>query len=148
MIAGYIIAIILLLALSGFFSGSETALTAASRARMHQLEKDGDKRATAVNRLIANREGQYEWAIFTLNTNELMRQYEARFPLLQMETVAQEAKRTGQGAAVLGLILGLIGAFSLNLPVTAQQPADLFGGSTAGPADLYPGFPPAAADRP
>ncbi|HPE49110.1 MAG TPA: HlyC/CorC family transporter [Hyphomonas sp.] len=57
MIAGYIIAIILLLALSGFFSGSETALTAASRARMHQLEKDGDKRATAVNRLIANREG-------------------------------------------------------------------------------------------
>lgn len=45
--------------------------------------------------LIANREGQYEWAIFTLNTNELMRQYEARFPLLQVDTVAQEAKRTG-----------------------------------------------------
>ena len=57
MIAGYIIAIIILLALSGFFSGSETALTAASRARMHALEKDGDKRAEAVNRLIANREG-------------------------------------------------------------------------------------------
>jgi len=57
MIAGYIIAIAELLALSGFFSGSETALTAASRARMHQLEKDGDKRATAVNKLIANREG-------------------------------------------------------------------------------------------
>lgn len=45
--------------------------------------------------LIANRDGQYEWAIFTLNTNELMRQYEARFPLLQVDTVAQEAKRTG-----------------------------------------------------
>ena len=57
MIAGYILSIIVLLALSGFFSGSETALTAASRARMHQLEKDGDKRAAAVNRLIANREG-------------------------------------------------------------------------------------------
>ncbi|HRX74407.1 MAG TPA: CNNM domain-containing protein, partial [Hyphomonas sp.] len=57
MIAGYIIAIMVLLALSGFFSGSETALTAASRARMHALEKDGDKRAAAVNRLIANREG-------------------------------------------------------------------------------------------
>lgn len=57
MIAGYIIAIFVLLALSGFFSGSETALTAASRARMHQLEKDGDKRAAAVNRLISNREG-------------------------------------------------------------------------------------------
>ncbi len=49
-------AIIGLLALSGFFSGSETALTATSRARMHQLEKKGDHRAKRVNRLIAARE--------------------------------------------------------------------------------------------
>ena len=56
MIAGYLIAIFVLLCLSGFFSGSETALTAASRARMHQLEKEGDKRARAVNRLLSNRE--------------------------------------------------------------------------------------------
>ena len=57
MIIGTIIAIIVLLALSGFFSGSETSLTAASRARMHQLEKDGDERAAKVNKLIADREG-------------------------------------------------------------------------------------------
>ena len=56
MIAGYIIAILVLLGMSAFFSGSETALTAASRARMHQLEKEGDKRAAAVNRLISDRE--------------------------------------------------------------------------------------------
>jgi len=56
MVVGYIIAIAILLAMSGFFSGSETALTAASRARMHQLEKEGDKRAAAVNRLISDRE--------------------------------------------------------------------------------------------
>ncbi|MEQ9506512.1 MAG: HlyC/CorC family transporter [Hyphomonas sp.] len=56
MIAGYLIAIALLLCMSAFFSGSETALTAASRARMHQLEKEGDKRAKAVNRLLGNRE--------------------------------------------------------------------------------------------
>ncbi|MFN4184604.1 MAG: HlyC/CorC family transporter [Hyphomonas sp.] len=56
MIAGYVIAIVILLMISGFFSGSETALTAASRARMHALEKDGDKRARTVNRLLANRE--------------------------------------------------------------------------------------------
>jgi len=56
MIAGYLIAIFVLLCLSAFFSGSETALTAASRARMHQLEKEGDKRALAVNRLLARRE--------------------------------------------------------------------------------------------
>lgn len=56
MIAGFIAAIVLLLCLSAFFSGSETALTAASRARMHQLEKEGNKRARAVNRLLAKRE--------------------------------------------------------------------------------------------
>ena len=45
-----------LLALSAFFSGSETALTATSRARMHKLESDGDQRAGAVNVLIQDRE--------------------------------------------------------------------------------------------
>ena len=39
-----------------FFSGSETALTAVSRGRMHQLEKDGSRAAANVNRLVANRE--------------------------------------------------------------------------------------------
>jgi len=53
MIAG---AIVVLLMLSAFFSGSETALTAASRARMHQLEKAGDKRAGTAGRLIEIRE--------------------------------------------------------------------------------------------
>ncbi|MFN3610098.1 MAG: HlyC/CorC family transporter [Hyphomonas sp.] len=56
MIAGYVVAIVILLMISAFFSGSETALTAASRARMHALERDGDKRARTVNKLIANRE--------------------------------------------------------------------------------------------
>jgi len=56
MIIGSIISIIFLLALSGFFSGSETALTAASRARMHKLEQDGNPRAKRVNLLISDRE--------------------------------------------------------------------------------------------
>ena len=51
-----VIVIPLLIVLSGFFSGSETALTAASRARMLQLEKTGDQRATLVGRLIRDRE--------------------------------------------------------------------------------------------
>jgi soluble lytic murein transglycosylase len=45
--------------------------------------------------LIASREGQHEWAIFTLNTDTLLRQYQARFPLLHSKAVEQEAKRTG-----------------------------------------------------
>ena len=47
--------ILLCVALSAFFSASETALTAASRARMHALEKNGDRRAALVNRLMASR---------------------------------------------------------------------------------------------
>ncbi|MGB0261753.1 MAG: HlyC/CorC family transporter [Henriciella sp.] len=57
MIIGTTFAVLALLGLSGFFSGSETALTAASRARMHQLESNGDRRAALVNRLISDREG-------------------------------------------------------------------------------------------
>ena len=45
-----------LLALSGVFSAAETALTGASRARMHQLERDGDGRARRVNRLLDKQE--------------------------------------------------------------------------------------------
>jgi Mg2+/Co2+ transporter CorB len=43
--------IFVLLLLSAFFSGSETALTAASRPLMHQLEQSGNRRARLVNRL-------------------------------------------------------------------------------------------------
>jgi len=40
-----------LLFLSGFFSGSETALTAASDSRLHNWEKEGNKRAALVNKI-------------------------------------------------------------------------------------------------
>jgi Mg2+/Co2+ transporter CorB len=48
--------IVICLVLSFFFSGSETALTAFSRARMLQLEKNGNARARLVNRLVETRE--------------------------------------------------------------------------------------------
>jgi len=51
----FVIVIICLL-LSAFFAGSETALTASSRASMARLEKQGNKRAALVNRLLASRE--------------------------------------------------------------------------------------------
>ncbi|MGL5116736.1 MAG: HlyC/CorC family transporter, partial [Beijerinckiaceae bacterium] len=49
-------AVVVLLAISAFFSMSETAITASSRARMHALEAAGDKRAAVVNRLLALRD--------------------------------------------------------------------------------------------
>ncbi len=48
-----LIAIFALLLISAFLSGSETALTAASRARIHALEQDGSTRAGLVNRLLS-----------------------------------------------------------------------------------------------
>jgi Mg2+/Co2+ transporter CorB len=49
-------AVIVCLLLSAFFAGSETALTASSRASMSRLEKQGNKSAGIVNRLLAQRE--------------------------------------------------------------------------------------------
>ncbi len=52
-IAGSVLALIIL---SAFFSGSETALTATSRARMHELERKGVPGARSVKALIQRRE--------------------------------------------------------------------------------------------
>ena len=48
--------ILVLIVLSFLFSGTETGMTAVSRARLHTLESNGDKRAGLVNRLIARRD--------------------------------------------------------------------------------------------
>lgn len=52
----YLLAIIVLLAVSAFFSGSETALTAVSKVRMHHLKQEGSRRAAHVGALIEKRE--------------------------------------------------------------------------------------------
>jgi len=49
-------AIIALLLISAYFSGSETALTAASRLRIHQLAKQGNRRAKLVIDLFDRKE--------------------------------------------------------------------------------------------
>ncbi|HEX3859208.1 MAG TPA: CNNM domain-containing protein, partial [Pseudolabrys sp.] len=51
-----LVIIFICLLLSAFFAGSETALTASSRASMARLEKRGDRRAGIVNRLLEQRE--------------------------------------------------------------------------------------------
>jgi len=49
------LAIAVLLVLSAFFSGSETALTAASPARIHHLKRRGNKHARIVEDLVSRR---------------------------------------------------------------------------------------------
>src|SRR5262245_27360657 len=51
-----LVAITALLIFSAFFSGSETALTAVSKARMHHLASEGSWRAKQVSSLIGDRE--------------------------------------------------------------------------------------------
>jgi len=51
-----LVVVIVCLLLSAFFAGSETALTASSRVSMARLEKQGNRRAGIVNRLLAQRE--------------------------------------------------------------------------------------------
>jgi len=51
-----LVIVIACLLLSAFFAGSETALTASSRASMARLEKHGNKAAAIVNRLLESRE--------------------------------------------------------------------------------------------
>ena len=51
-----LIAVAFCLFVSFFFSGSETALTASSRATMARLARDGDLNAAIVNRLLEDRE--------------------------------------------------------------------------------------------
>jgi Mg2+/Co2+ transporter CorB len=51
-----VLAVMICLVVSAFYSASETALTASSRAAMARLEKQGNRDAGIVNRLMATRE--------------------------------------------------------------------------------------------
>ena len=51
-----VLAVAICLIISAFYSASETALTASSRAAMARLEKQGNRDASIVNRLMATRE--------------------------------------------------------------------------------------------
>lgn len=60
MIAGLLAALalplLILLTIGALISAAETSMTAASRGRMHQLEREGDRSAARVNRLMADQE--------------------------------------------------------------------------------------------
>jgi len=56
LVLGLAPSLVFLLAIGGLISAAETAMTAASRGRMHQLEREGDRAAGRVNRMMANQE--------------------------------------------------------------------------------------------
>ncbi|QQG35622.1 MAG: HlyC/CorC family transporter [Micavibrio aeruginosavorus] len=51
-----LITIFILLLLSAFFSGSETAMTASNQPRMHNLERQGNRKAAMVNQIREKKE--------------------------------------------------------------------------------------------
>ena len=52
----FIFNIFLLILLSAFFSSSETALTAVSEARIHELALQGNKKASTIEKILAKKE--------------------------------------------------------------------------------------------
>ena len=56
MIATLAPALVILLGIGALISAAETSMTAASRGRMHQLEREGDRAAARVNKLMGNQE--------------------------------------------------------------------------------------------
>ena len=66
------VAILALIALSAVFSAAETAMTGASRGRLHQLEREGDPAARRVNRLIADRETMIGAILFGNNVINIL----------------------------------------------------------------------------
>jgi Mg2+/Co2+ transporter CorB len=64
-------AILICLLVSAFYSASETALTASSRAAMMRLEKQGNRDAGIVNRLMATRERLLGAILFANNLTNI-----------------------------------------------------------------------------
>ncbi len=79
-----VIAIIVLLAIAFFFSGGETALTVASRGRMHRLEQEGDARARLVNRMREHKERMIGAMLFGNNLANILASVLATNVLVQL----------------------------------------------------------------
>jgi Mg2+/Co2+ transporter CorB len=77
-------AILLCLLISAFYSASETALTASSRAAMLRLEKQGNRDAGIVNRLMATRERLLGAILFGNNLTNITASTLATGVLLQI----------------------------------------------------------------
>ena len=66
-----VLAVILCLLISAFYSASETALSASSRAAMMRLEKQGNRDAGIVNRLMATRDRLLGVILFANNLTNI-----------------------------------------------------------------------------
>ena len=123
--------IVVLLVVSALFSAAETALTGASRARMHQLERDGDKAAGRVNLLIDNQERMIGSVLLGNNLLNIL------LSSLVTEFLARAVPGAWGVAIATGLVTFLVLVFAEVLPKTIAiaRPDDVARG-LAGPAQV------------
>ncbi|MDE3060435.1 MAG: DUF21 domain-containing protein [Pseudomonadota bacterium] len=124
--------ILLLLALSAFFSAAETALTAISRARLFKLVQDGNKAAKAASRLRRDKESLI--ATVLLGNTAINVAASALATSLAIAVFGAEGAPVAIVTAVLTLLLVV---FSEILPKTyAIQNAEAVSLKLAGPVRL------------
>ena len=101
-----------LLVVSALFSAAETAMTAASRARMHQLEREGDRAARRVNKLMAKQEKMIGSVLMGANLINILSS------ALVTEVLTRAIPGGWGVAAATGLMTVLILVFAEVLPKT------------------------------
>ena len=123
--------IVLLLVVSALFSAAETALTGASRARMHQLEREGDKAAERVNLLIENQERMIGSVLLGNNLLNIL------LSSLVTEFLAHAIPGAWGVAIATGLVTFLVLVFAEVLPKTIAlaRPDDVARG-LSGPSKI------------
>jgi len=125
-VLGIVLAV--LLTVSGLISAAETSMTAASRGRMHQLEKDGDRPAARVNRLLGDQETMIGAILLSNNVINILAS--------SLTTAVLSAAFPGALGIALatGLMTVLIVVFSEILPKTlAITRADAVARTLSGP---------------
>ena len=104
--------VLVLLCVSALFSAAETALTGASRARMHQLEREGDKAAKRVNLLIDDQERMIGSVLLGNNLLNIL------LSSLVTEIMAHSIPGAAGVALATGLVTVLVLVFAEVLPKT------------------------------
>ncbi len=123
--------VVVLLVVSALFSAAETALTGASRARMHQLEREGDKAAARVNGLIENQERLIGSVLLGNNLLNIL------LSSLVTEILTRSIPGAAGVAIATGLVTVLVLVFAEVLPKTVaiSLPDDVARG-LSGPAQV------------
>ena len=119
--------IVVLLVVSALFSAAETALTGASRARMHQLEREGDRAAGRVNLLMDDQERMIGSVLLGNNLLNIL------LSSLVTEVLARSIPGAAGVALATGLVTVLVLVFAEVMPKTIaiSRPDDVARGLSA-----------------